>query len=158
MAEVGAESRQRATPSPRRSRERARRRPLAASLAAGAAALVVLIAVLLGGGGGGGGSRVIRAEVLAQGASGFVRVSGTHAELTLAGMPQPTPGRVYELWIKRTGAPAPTDALFTVSARGRAAVGVPGSVAGVRALLVTSEPLGGSRAPTRAPTVVARLD
>jgi hypothetical protein len=114
--------------------------------------------VLVSGGGGRGTSRTIRAEVLARGASGFVRVSRGHAELTLTGMPQPSPGRVYELWIKRAGAPTPTDALFTVSTGGAATVGVPGGLAGVRAVLVTSEPLGGSRVPTRAPAVIARLD
>jgi anti-sigma-K factor RskA len=72
-------------------------------------------------------------------------------------MPATTPGRVYELWIKRSGAPAPTDALFTVSRAGTASVGVPGSVAGVRVLMVTSEPLGGSPAPTREPVVVAAI-
>jgi hypothetical protein len=95
--------------------------------------------------------------VLAPGASGFVRVSGGHAELTLSGMPQTTPGRVYELWVKTTGAPKPTDALFTVTSAGRATVGVPGGVAGVRDVLVTSEPAGGSLAPTRQPIVVAAL-
>jgi len=64
---------------------------------------------------------------------------------------------VYELWIKRSGGPERTDALFTVSSHGEASVGVPGGTAGVKTLLVTSEPLGGSSAPTTAPVVVARL-
>jgi anti-sigma-K factor RskA len=159
MADVHADAKQRSAA--RRSRElptsRVRWRPLIAPLAA-AALFALLLAVLVSGGGGGANSRTIRAEVLARGASGFVRVSSGHAELTLAGMPQPSPGRVYELWIKRAGAPTPTDALFTVSSGGAATVGVPGSLAGVRAVLVTSEPLGGSRVPTRAPAVIASLD
>ena len=73
-------------------------------------------------------------------------------------MPQTPPGRVYEVWVKREGAPQPTDALFTVtsagSADGRAS---PASVAGVTQVLVTSEPLGGSRMPTSAPVIVAHL-
>jgi hypothetical protein len=64
---------------------------------------------------------------------------------------------VYEVWVKRVGAPQPTDALFTVTSRGAATVGVPGSVAGVKEVLVTSEPLGGSRVPTSTPAIIARL-
>ncbi len=100
---------------------------------------------------------MIRAEVLAPRASASVRVSGGHAELNIAGMPQTTPGRVYEVWVKRTGAPQPTDALFTVSRAGSATVGVPGSVTGVKEILVTSEPRGGSPAPTRTPVIVAKV-
>ncbi|HMD56435.1 MAG TPA: anti-sigma factor [Solirubrobacteraceae bacterium] len=158
MADVNAEARRLAAASGARERRRStfRWRPLLAPLAAGVALLAVALAIVLGGGR--SSPRVIRAQVLAPGAKGFVRISGAHAELTLLGMPQPSPGRVYELWIKRAGAPQPTDALFTVGSGGRANVGVPGSVAGVKVVMVTSEPLGGSEAPTRQPAVVARLD
>jgi hypothetical protein len=139
-------------PSPRRGW-----RPVLAPAALAAAVIAVLAIVVSGGGGGAGGARVYRAQVSAPGASASVRVSGGHAELTLAGMPQASPGRVYEVWVKRAGSPAPTDALFTVSSAGSATVGVPGGVAGVREVLVTSEPLGGSRVPTTSPTIVARL-
>jgi anti-sigma-K factor RskA len=158
MAEVRGEAREReaaARSTERRPRARTRWRPVLVPAAVGVA-VVALLAIVLAGGGG-GGTRVIRAQVTAPGASGSVRVSGGHAELTLSGMPQVRRGRVYELWIKRSGAPEPTDALFTVSSRGDATVGVPGSVTGVRVLMVTSEPLGGSRTPTSAPTVVAQL-
>jgi hypothetical protein len=64
---------------------------------------------------------------------------------------------VYEVWIKRAGAPLPTDALFTVAADGAATVGVPGGVSGVREVLVTSEPRGGSRAPTSPVVIDARV-
>ena len=100
---------------------------------------------------------MISAQVLAPHASAQVSLTGDRAELTLAGMPQSAPGRVYEVWVKRSGAPQPTDALFTVTAAGDATVGVPGSIAGVSEVLVSSEPLGGSRVPTRAPVIVARL-
>ena len=72
-------------------------------------------------------------------------------------MPQAGAGRVYEVWTKRAGAPAPTDALFTVTGGGKATVAVPGGVSGVKEILVTSEPLGGSRVPTRTPVIVARV-
>jgi hypothetical protein len=42
-----------------------------------------------------------------------------------------------------------------VRANGSAAVGVPGSLSGVSAVLVTQEPAGGTPAPTSAPVIVA---
>ena len=74
-------------------------------------------------------------------------------------MPQSAPGHVYEVWLKRSasGKALPTDALFTVAAGGAASVGVPGSVDGVREIMVTSEPLGGSRVPTLPVLIVARV-
>jgi anti-sigma-K factor RskA len=155
MGEVRADARAARSPSPRRSRSRPARGPLLAGLAA-AAVVVALVAVVIGATGG-GGTRVVRAAVSAPGASASVRLSGGHAELTASGMPATPPGRVYEVWVKRAGAPEPTDALFTVTTQGRASVGVPGGTAGVKAVLVTSEPRGGSRAPTTAPIIVARI-
>ncbi len=132
------------------------RRP--ALLGAGlAAVLVAVLVVVLSSGGGGVKTRVIEAQVLAPRASATLRVSEGHAELDVTDMPQATPGRVYEVWIVRAGAPQPTDALFTVSNSGQATVGVPGSVSGVKEILVSSEPRGGSPAPTRAPVIVAHL-
>ncbi|HEX9482041.1 MAG TPA: anti-sigma factor [Solirubrobacteraceae bacterium] len=126
-----------------------------ASLAATAAG--VLIAVLLLGGGSGSSTRVIRAQVSAASASATLRLSSDRGTLVLAGMPKTPPGKVYEVWLKRSGAPQPTDALFTVSSAGTATVGVPGSLAGVKAVLVTAEPAGGSRVPTSAPVIQASL-
>lgn len=157
MTTVRAQARE---PELGRSSERSRARrgwgPWPAIALAGAAVLAVLVLVVSGSGSG-GATRVIRAQVSAPGASALVALSGDRAELRLAGMPQTSPGRVYEVWVKRAGAPQPTDALFTVTSAGRATVGVPGSVAGVREVLVSSEPLGGSRVPTRTPVIVATL-
>jgi anti-sigma-K factor RskA len=129
------------------------------ALALGVAALLIaaLAVALIPGGGGSSSTRVISAEVLAPRASASLRVSGGHAELDIANMPQTEPDRVYEVWVKRSGAPQPTNALFTVTAKGNATVGVPGSVSGVKEILVTSEPLGGSKVPTRNPVIVASL-
>jgi anti-sigma-K factor RskA len=138
-----------------------RRRPLAVLrwrpvlVSATLAAMVVVLAVVVLAPGG-GGTRVIRAQAPA-GANVSLRVSGGHAQLDISGMPQTPPQRVYEVWIKRSGAPQPTDALFTVTAQGDATVGVPGSVDGVKVIMVTSEPLGGSRVPTTSPVIVAHL-
>ncbi len=122
-----------------------------------AAVIAALVIALQGGGGGGTATRTIQAQVLAPHASASLRISGGHAELDVVGLPPSAPDRVYEVWIKRNGAPQPTDALFTVTSAGKATVAVPGDVTGVKQVLVTSEPLGGSLAPTRTPVIVAGL-
>jgi anti-sigma-K factor RskA len=131
--------------------------PALAGLAVAATVVVLLVVGVFVPGGLGGGARVIRAEVSAPGASALVRLEHGHAQLTISRLPQSGPGRVYEVWLKASGAPQPTDALFTVSSKGDATVGVPAVGHGVRELMVTSEPLGGSLHPTRTPLIVARL-
>jgi anti-sigma-K factor RskA len=141
-------------------RRRAGARPVwRGALAAGALAAVViaLAVVALSTSGTSGRARVIQAQVIPAHASALLKVSGGQAELKIADMPQSAPGRVYEVWVKRAGGPLPTDALFTVAADGAATVGVPGGVNGVREVMVTSEPRGGSSAPTTQPLIIARV-
>jgi anti-sigma-K factor RskA len=121
------------------------------------AAAAVVLAVVLISSGGGAGTRVIRAEALVPRATAVLRIGAGHAELSISGMPQAPSGRIYQVWLKGSGGPQATDALFTVSSRGDATVGVPGVVAGIREVMVTAEPLGGSRAPTSPPLIIARL-
>jgi anti-sigma-K factor RskA len=130
-------------------------RPALAGL--GVVAVIAAVIAIALSGGGSGAVRTVHAQVLAPNASATLRVSDGHAELSIAGMPQTTPGRVYEVWILRTGAPQPTNALFTVSRTGSATVGVPGAIGGVKEVLVTSEPRGGSPAPTRSPVIIAHV-
>lgn len=80
------------------------------------------------------------------------------ATLRVTGLPAPPSGKVYEVWLLRRGAaaPSPTDALFSVSTRGSGRVALP-SVRGVEAVLVTAEPDGGSQAPTSQPFISAAL-
>ena len=55
--------------------------------------------------------------------------------------PAPPAGRVYQVWLDKGGdAPEPTDALFSTSRDGSASVDVPGSLDGVRRVMVTDEP------------------
>jgi anti-sigma-K factor RskA len=144
-------------------RARSARRPVLAwprwrpLLASGALAAVVAVLVIAISSGSGAGTRVIRAEVIPRGANASLHVSDGRAQLEISGMPQTPPQRVYEVWVKRSGAPQPTNALFTVTTRGDATVGVPGHVNGVKAIMVTSEPLGGSKVPTTSPVIIARL-
>ncbi len=124
------------------------------SLATTAAA--VLITVILLGGSGTAPTRTIRAQAVA-GARAMLHISSGHATLQIAGMRRTAPDRVYQVWVKRSGAAEPTDALFTVSRTGSATVAVPGSVQGVRVVMVTAEPQGGSTVPTTRPVIVAEL-
>ncbi|HUB35830.1 MAG TPA: anti-sigma factor [Solirubrobacteraceae bacterium] len=133
------------------------RQTLVAALAA--AAVVLAVVALVSGSGGSATTRVVRAQVLPARASASLSIDGRQAQLNIAGMPRTAPGRVYEMWIKRSASarPLPTDALFTVDADGAASVGVPGGVRGVREVMVTSEPIGGSRVPTLPLLIVARV-
>lgn len=127
---------------------------------AAAAGLALALAVAIGAltlGSGAPSTRVIEAAVGWHG-SGQLRVSGNHGELIVRQMPQPPRGKVYQVWLKRgSRAPAPTSALFDVTAGGAGAVDVPGDLHGVSAVMVTPEPQGGSSAPTHAPVLVAQL-
>ena len=87
-----------------------------------------------------------------------IEVDDGAATLTAHGLPEPPSGRVYQVWLKRPGrAPEPTSALFTPSRDGTATATVPGSMEGVEQVLVTDEPRGGSRMPTRQPLIAAAL-
>ena len=98
-----------------------------------------------------------QAEVVMADASADVDMASDHATLVVRGMKPPPTGRVYQVWVQRgSGAPRPTQALFTVDPSGTARVHVEGRMDGVDAVLVTDEPQGGSRAPTRSPVIVAR--
>jgi anti-sigma factor RsiW len=101
-------------------------------------------------------ARVV-AEVAPRGTAVIVVRDGV-ATLRVRGLPAPPPGKVYEVWLLRRGAqaPSPTDALFSVSTQGSGRVALP-SVRGVEAVLVTAEPDGGSRAPTSQPFIQAAL-
>jgi hypothetical protein len=84
-------------------------------------------------------------------------VSHGNAVLVARGLPEPKRGRVYQVWLKRDGhAPEPTAALFTPRRDGSATANV-GDVNGVDKVMVSSEPRGGSPAPTTAPILVATV-
>jgi len=142
-----------APPSPRRRGRGFVARPAIATAAVVVIALIALALTQLPGSGN-GGSRTIQAGV----GSAELRLSGGHAELIVRHLPPPAAGRIYELWLERgANTPSPTNTLFSVTRQETASVGVPGSLNGLSAVLVTSEPAGGSPSPTRTPVIVARL-
>jgi anti-sigma-K factor RskA len=142
-------------PEPAPARWRTRRLALsaAAALAAALAAAVLLAS------GSPSSQRVTTARVAgAPAGRAQLRQNGARAELILKGIPQPPTGKIYEVWVARPGAaPQATDALFTVTTAGSASVGVPGSLHGIQQVMVTAEPLGGSRHPTSPPIITATL-
>ncbi len=100
---------------------------------------------------------MVQAQVTGAGMAQLT-ISQGRGELVMRGMPAPPAGHVYELWIQRgSAAPSPTRALFSVTSAGSGDVGVPGSLQGVRRVLVTPEPVGGSLTPTHAPVIVAQV-
>jgi hypothetical protein len=132
-------------------------RPVLAGALAGIVALAVVGGIELAGGGP-SAPRVVHASVSGVSGSAQLQITGGHAELVVSHLPPPPPGHIYEVWIKRGNhPPAPTNALFSVTASGSAEVGVPGSLHGASAIMVTPEPAGGSLVPTHAPVIVARL-
>lgn len=141
-----------------RRRMSAVRRPALALAGAGLLAVGVAIGGLTLSSGGGGTTRVVSADVTPAGASVMLHQSGGHTWLTVSGMPKPSFGHVYEVWVKRPGgaSPQPTDSLFTPTSSGAATVAVPNRP-GASEVMVTQEPAGGSRLPTSAPLIVARL-
>lgn len=131
---------------------------LAGTVAVGAVCGLVIGASVLGGST--PSTRAISAQVLqpgvAQDASATLHVTGQSGTLSVSHFPSPPTGRVYEVWELGSGkSPRPTDALFSVNSSGNGTVAVPGSLHGVREILVTAEPLGGSLHPTRSPIIEA---
>jgi hypothetical protein len=125
---------------------------------AGSAAVAAVIAVAMIGSSTGVKVTTAHLSAALRGAQASLRQSSGHAELVVSGMRQPPPGKIYEVWLKRGNSePQPTDALFGVTSRGTAAASVPGDLHGVREVLVTSEPRGGSLHPTSQPVIVVTL-
>jgi hypothetical protein len=92
---------------------------------------------------------VARVNPELKGSRASLEVDGDRARIVGNKLPPPPAGRVYQVWLDRGGkAPEPTSALFSTRSDGSASVDVPGSIDGVRAVMVTDEPSGGSSKPT----------
>jgi hypothetical protein len=154
-------------PAPARRRATRRRRPVAAlpwlgGLAGAALALGVLLGALVIAPGA-PATRIISASVApaarwhAQRAPvASLRETGTQGQLVVADLPPAPSGRIYEVWIRRGGRAEATAVLFDATSAGTATVAVP-DIGGASAVMVTAERLGGARAPTMAPLILADL-
>jgi anti-sigma factor RsiW len=77
---------------------------------------------------------------------------GRAAILRVGHLPDPGPGRVYQVWLARGGRIVP-GATFTVDRGGSGAAGIPDGVRDARAVMVTRERAGGADAPSEAPVL-----
>ena len=128
-------------------------------LAGGAllAAAVIAVGVIVIGNSGSGSTRVFNAKVIGERGSAKVAVTGGRAQLIVRDFSPPPAGKLYEVWLSRTGQkPTPTGVLFSVTKSGDSDVDV-GRLRGANAVLVTPEPPGGSPAPTHTPVIAAQL-
>ena len=92
---------------------------------------------------------VARVNPELKGSRASLEVDGDRARIVGTKLPPPPAGHVYQVWLDRGGkAPEPTAALFSTRSDGTVSVDVPGSIDGVRAVMVTDEPSGGSPKPT----------
>jgi anti-sigma-K factor RskA len=150
-----------AQPEPRR-----RRRTLAVlkpgwwSLRPGLALAMTLLVLVLGAGTALVGERVLgdteQVTVADLGQAKLIQRESGHSTLTATGLKNPGIDRVYQVWLQSEGEqPRPTNALFSARSDGTASVDVPGSLKNVDAVLVTSEPEGGSEQPTTKPVIIA---
>ena len=152
MAVVEAEAKERrAVEAPRRRESRFTLRILAPVAAVAAAAILAVLMVT----GGGEDTQTITAKKKPPGTNVELRMEDGHGSLVVDGMLPPEDGRVYQVWKKRgSAAPEPTDALFTPRSDGHASVVVPGDMKGVDQVLVSTEPVGGSKRPTTDAAIV----
>jgi anti-sigma-K factor RskA len=125
-----------------------------------AAVAALLIGVAVGvavSSGGGSETTTISASVdrARVGAAQAELVKDGGSQLRVSAMPQPPPGHVYEVWLKR-GKRIQPGPLFTVDRNGDGVGAVPGDLDGVDAVMVTRERAGGASQPTERPVVVAK--
>jgi anti-sigma factor RsiW len=106
----------------------------------------------------GSSARTIPFQSTLQQASAELEVSDDGATLTAMGLPPTEPGKTYMVWVQhKNGAVEPTSAFFTPGRNGSATASMPGDMSDVKAVLVNTEPVGGSRAPTSKPVLTASL-
>jgi hypothetical protein len=140
---------------PPRRANRWRSRPMTLAIAGAIAACAAAAAIVINSGSS-PHEHVISAQIATsiRGAHASLYQIDNRSNLVVTGMPQPALGKIYEVWLNRGGAsPQPTDALFSVTNRGSGSVAVPENLHGVKEVMVTSEPLGGSSHPTSPPLI-----
>jgi anti-sigma-K factor RskA len=138
--------------------------PMGLRPVAGVAAAVLVVAAVagyaIGGGIGGGSDEGGQASTVVVGKAPRVTAKmvseGDSGTLHLANVHQLPEERVLEAWVQRDGEVEPVRALFVPDREGRASTELP-DMNGVEAVMVTTEPTGGSKAPTSTPIVTIQL-
>lgn len=118
--------------------------------AVGFAVLALLVAGVVGyevgkDGGGNGGPSTLEREI--DGLTVKMIQEGDGGKLELTGVRQLPPGKVLEAWVEREGEIEAVPALFVPDRNGHAETAI-ADMSGVRTLMVTVEPRGGSEVPT----------
>ncbi len=103
-----------------------------------------------GGGGGGGGSTETFVSGHSPGVTAEVVREGDAGEIHLAAVGELPSDRVLEAWVRRDGEVEAVKALFVPDGEGNATTTL-GDMQGVDLVMVTTEPAGGSAAPTSDP-------
>ena len=83
-------------------------------------------------------------------------MEGEGGALHLANVKQLPDERVLEAWVQREGEVHPVRALFVPDREGRASTTI-ADMDGVEVVMVTTEPPGGSAAPTSSPLVTVPI-
>jgi anti-sigma-K factor RskA len=129
------------------------------ALAAVGVAALMLAAVAgyaaRGGDSGGGGATTVAAGKPPAVTAKLV-MEGDSATLRLANVDEMPENKVLEAWVQRDGEVTPVRGLFVPDRDGRATATIP-DVRGVEAVMVTTEPPGGSDSPTGAPMVTLAM-
>jgi hypothetical protein len=128
--------------------------PALAALACGALLVGLGVGALVFGG---SSSQTVQFTALVRGASAKLERGSDQSMIIATGMPAPPRGRVYQVWLKKDGTLHPTNALFLPRGDGSASASVSGDLKGVDAVVVNTEPDGGSDTPTGAPVLTATL-
>jgi anti-sigma-K factor RskA len=103
-----------------------------------------------GGDAGGGGSTTTFISGQPPGVTAEVVREGDEGEIHLAAVGSLPSDRVLEAWVRRDGEVEPVKALFVPDSDGNATTML-GNMRGVDLVMVTTEPAGGSKAPTSVP-------
>jgi anti-sigma-K factor RskA len=122
---------------------------------AGMAAVVLVVAAVagyaVGTGGSGEGAHTIKSEE-PNGIVAKVVTEGDRGELKLANVEQLPEGKVLEAWVQRGNTVEPVAALFAPDHAGNASTTID-NMKNVSLVMVTREPVGGTKVPTTEPIV-----
>lgn len=127
---------------------------------AGMAAVILIVAAGVGYAVGNGGSGSALQTIESKQPNGIVAnlvTEGDRAELRLTNVKQLPEGKVLEAWVQRGEAIEPVPALFAPDHAGNAATTIE-NMKNVSLVMVTREPVGGTKAPTTTPFVKVQVE
>jgi anti-sigma-K factor RskA len=118
--------------------------------------VVAGFAIAGGIGSSGGGANTFVSPLQSSGVTARVVEKGDAGTLHLTDVHKLPSDRVLEAWVRREGKIEPVRALFVPDRRGHASTTL-GDMKGVDTVMVTTEPPGGSNAPTSTPIATVSI-